>query len=388
MSIKVSHFTIMKTKLASSVFLLLILLLVSCQTETPDQKQARLDELRKEQNAIAGKIKQLEQEISSGTTGSSSKRKVLVYAKTLSDTLFEHFVEVHGVVNSDQNVLINSELPGVIKEVRVKEGQKISKGQIIAVVNTDIISQNIREVKTSLEMAETVYQKQKRLWEQNVGTEMQYLEVKTRKEGLENSLATLQTQLLKGNIKSPIAGIVDEVFAKTGEMAAPAAPVARIVNMEQSEITADVSEAYLEKIQKGDIVEVEFPSVNKSVQGKITSLGSYINPGNRTFKVYISLGQHSRILKPNMLTRIKFKDYSQKSAIVVPSDIIQFDRNGNFLFRMIEKEGKLLASKVYIEMGPSYRGSTLIKNTLRSGDKVIVKGHRSLTDGEEVKIKK
>lgn len=377
----------MKTRTSISTSFLILFLAWSCQPESIDQKQARLNDLRNKHSALEQEIQQLEKEISGSNTSESSRKKVLVQAQLISDTLFEHFIEIHGVVNSDQNVMINSELAGLIQEVKVKEGQKVSRGQVIAVVNTDLIRQNIKELQTSLDLAKTVFDKQKRLWEQNVGTELQFLEAKSRKESLENSLSTLQTQLSKGFIKSPINGVVDEVFAKTGEMAAPAAPVARVVNMTQSEITADVSEAYLGKIAQGDEVEVEFPSMDKTVSGKIASIGSFINPGNRTFKIYITIG-NSALLKPNMLTRVRFKDFHQKQALVVPSDIIQFDRNGNFLFRLIEKDNKLVASKTYIEVGPSYKGNTLITGKLSSGDKVIVKGHRSLTDGEEVKIKK
>ena len=313
--------------------------------------------------------------------------KILVVAKELSYQPFEHYFEAHGSVESISEAFISPEINGQIKEVKVREGNRVQKGQLLVVLNTSITENTIEEVKTSLELANTVYEKQKRLWDQQVGSELQYLQAKNNKEALESRLKTLQAQLDMAYIRSPIDGIVDEIFSKKGELAIPGMQLMQIVNLSNLYINAEISESYLSMINKGDIVKLTFPSYpDLEMDVPIHRVGNVINPQNRSFTIQLKINNRQEMLKPNILAIIKIMDFSTESALVVPTIILKQDIKGTYMYVADKDDDGYHARKVYVETGISYQDKSIIVNGLKPGQKIITKGYNLVSDGTKIKM--
>ena len=352
---------------------------IACDQKSDlEQKREALKELRAEIAKLEQKASILEEEIGKDD---SAEEGTVVELATMQPGPFRHYVRVHGVVEASKNILANPEVSGRITDLRVKEGQKVNKGQTIAAIDASILERNIQEVKKNLEFAETLFKKQKTLHEKGVGTEVQYLEAKNRKESLEKTLSTLYSQLEKYEIKAPITGYIDELMPKEGEMVGPQMPIARLVNLDKVFVEADVSEALLGKIGEGDQVDVDFTNLNKIVRGKIVQTGQYINPQNRTFKVKIDLEEQNHLFKPNLLTIVRLVDYRKDSTLVVPTTVVQDDLKGTYVFTA--EQGK--AVKKYVEVGVSNTDKTEILSGLEGGETIITRGHRGLVNGETVR---
>ena len=312
-------------------------------------------------------------------------RTVVVYQ--LKQQTFQHFIEVQGDVKSDKNIDVSPEMMGRIISRKAEVGQFVKKGETIAILDTESIEKQIEEVKTKLELATSLFERQQNLWNQKIGSEIQFLQAKNNKESLERSLESLDTQLKKAFVKSPINGTIDAFFANEGEMANPQMPFARIVNLVNVEVTAEVSENYVKSVKKGAIVSVDFPTLGMREDLKIQNIGRFINPLNRTFKIEMRIRNKEGYLKPNTMAVVKIKDFEQENAIVVPTQFIQQATDGSkFLFITKSENGKEVVAKVNLQTGKSYKGNTLITEGLQEGDKIIVKGYSEVVAGEEVKI--
>jgi RND family efflux transporter MFP subunit len=364
------------------VFLLgLVLVFTSCAEKTKEEELAKY---KTEVTELQAKIEALEEELSDG----KEEEKVLKEVKvlTLQKADFQHFIEVQGNVTSNQNVMINPELGGTITSMLVKEGQRVSAGQTIATVDGSIVKQQIQEIKKRLELATQIFDRQANLWSQKIGSEVQYLQAKNNKEALEENLKTVQTQLNKTAITAPISGVIDEVFSNKGESASPTQPVARIVNLSQVKVEAQVSESYLKFIKKGDIVSLKFPALGIERDAKISFVGQSIDERNRTFKIQLNLNNKDFLLKPNLLAMLKIKDFEQKEGIAIPSNLIQRASNGDkFLFTVNDKN---IVKKVMIEPSVSYEGKALINKGLANNDRVIIEGYNEVIDGQNVLVAK
>lgn len=297
---------------------------------------------------------------------------------------FAHYLTVHGVAEATNNILINPEVGGAIEIIHVKEGQKVSKGQKLVTIDNSTVVNSIAELESQLEFATIMYNKQKSLFDQNIGTEVQYLQAKNRKESIENSLKTMRSQLSKFIIKAPVSGTVDEIFPKRGELAAPQMPVVRVVNLDKVFIDADVTESLLGKINLNDEVDLTFDGIGFESKGKIVQVGQFINPNNRTFKIRVDLiGKNNAAIKPNMLSEIRLKDYFHPDAIVVPSKIILQDYDGDFVF--VNESG--IAKKKRIQVGKKFKSETEILEGLNGIESLIYDGYRKLTEGEEIEVR-
>src|SRR5690606_18584481 len=261
-------------------------------------------------------------------------------------------------------------------------------GQTLMVINADLIKKNIAEVETRLELAQTTFERQERLWKQNIGSEMQFLQAKNNRDALKNSLQTLQEQLDKTIIKAPFSGVVDAIFTKQGEMVSPGVPVLRLVNLNTMYLKSDVSENYINNIKVGDSVKVSFPSLSgETMFAQISRIGQFVDPNNRTFVIQVDLPNKNGILKPNLLAEISILDFKMDSAIVLPNSLIMQGTGGTEYVFITEKEGNITkAKKQLIKTGMSYNNEILVFNGLSEKAEVVNKGARSLEDGQAVEI--
>lgn len=365
-------------------------ILVSCGEKKDDleSKKDQLTEYKNEVRNLNAKIAELQKEIAKvDTTFDSqvSRNAVLVNAKPAEQKDFSHEIEVRGQVESRKNVMLSSEIGGKIQSINVTEGQKVSAGQTLLTLDADVIRNNIAELKTTLELAGAVYERQANLWEKKIGTEIQYLEAKNKKESLERRLATAYSQLNQAVIKAPFSGSIDEIPAREGELAQPGMPLVRLVSPTSMYIQADVSERYMGDFKKGDRVELYFPTQEKNITSTIASVSGVINPANRTFSIEVQLPKLDFEVKPNQVVVLRMVDYRAEDAIVVPTEIIQSDKEGKYLFTAANEQGNTVARKKRVEIGRTQDGLTEVLTGLNSGDVVIIAGYRSLSDGVQVK---
>lgn len=372
-----------------SLTVLTALIVAGCSSK-PDveKKKEELTAFRTELKELNQKISTLEAEIEEldPTFGKKEIKKTLITAIDAKKDYFEHKVEVRGSIESRKNVTIGSEVPGKVERILVKEGQQVTKGQILLTLDASIVRNNIAELKTALELAKTVYERQSNLWKKNIGTEIQYLQSKNNYESLERKLATANSQLDQAIIKAPFSGSLDRVIAKEGEITQPGMPLLRLVNPKDVYIRSDISERFIGVFSKGDEVEVYFPVQDKKMVSKITSVGQVINSQNRTFEVEIEVPFGFGSVTPNQVVVLKLRDYKNEEAISVPTMIIQKDSKGSYVYN-IEKEGaNLVAKKLHVKTGMSYGSQTEILSGVKAGQTIAYKGFRDLAEGVFVTI--
>jgi len=342
-----------------------------------NSKREQLQQFKQELHALQQKIEILESELSSN----EKTEEVKVMVTELKNEVFEHFIEVTGKVEAEQDVNVNSEIAGVIMEVFVTEGQPVSKGQVLAKLSSEILERTVDELNVQKELADINYERQKNLWDQNIGSEMQYLQVKNSKESLEKRIASMNSQIEMANIKSPVSGVVEVVYQKKGDIGSPQVPFAKVINISKIKIYADVSESYLTKVKKGDKVGITFPALGRQMEAPIIQIGNSIDPNNRTFRVRINLDNSDKMIKPNLGSIIKIRDYFAKDAIVIPSLYIKEDFKGSYTYIVESKNEGNTAKKVYVTPGVTNNNMTEVKEGLSAGTKIVSEGFNQIVDG-------
>jgi RND family efflux transporter MFP subunit len=343
---------------------------------------SKRDSLKTLRSELTAQISELEKLISSNDS-SGNQRITTVTTLPVERTRFEHFFTIQGVVETDQNAQIFPEVGGRITSIRVKEGDQVTKGQVLMTIDDRVIKNQIEELESRLNLAETVYKKQEQLWNQQVGSEIQFLEAKNNYESLKQNVETLKSQRSLFSITAPFSGIVDEITPKEGEMAAPQMPAFRLINNNSMYIKADVTERYLGQIKEGDAVNVAFPSLGITESSKIIRIGDFINPNNRTFKIKVGLENNNTKMKPNLLGELMIRDYVSDSAVVIPSSLVQLNPSGEAFVYLLE-DG--FAKKIKIETGMSYNDRIEILSGLSGSEILIDKGARSIKEGDQVKV--
>ena len=373
----------MKTMNKSIIFLMLLLLAVACSK--PADKKSELAKLKKEHDELAIKIKALETELQVNDSTKVSK-VTSVSVTEAKATEFNHFLEVQGKVDGEDNIAISAQVPGSITAIYVKEGDPVRKGQVLAQIDNTVMLQQIASTKQQLEFAESMFLKQKALWDQQIGSEVQYLTSKNTKENLEKALATLHDQLEMTRIKSPINGSVEEVNLKLGQMASPGLPAIRVVNFSTVKVVAEIAEAYAPKIKPGDKVVVFFPDFNTEINSQIRFTSKYINPVNRTFISEVHLGPSKVDYRANMMAVVKINDYRNASTFTVPVTLIRDTQSGKYIYIAKEESGKLVAKRLPVTVGSIYNGLAEITSGITAGDKIITTGFNNLIDGELIQV--
>ena len=367
----------MKTKVLSII--LVAIVLASCGKQ---DKQKQLIELRKQHDAISEQIKKLEDELSKADSTNTKNLGSRVAVTQLKTTTFNHFIEVQGKVDGDENVAVSTQTGGLIQQILVKEGDHVSKGQILARLDDNVLQQNLKDLQNSLEFATSLYDKQKALWDQKIGSEVQYLSAKNNKEGLEHKIATLKDQISLMCLVSPINGTVEDIPAKLGQMVAPGLVAFRVVNFAKIKIVADLAEAYTSRVNNGDLVNVYLPDLKKEVVGKVDFSSKYINPINRTFSINVRLSGVDPNIKANMIAVLKINDY--KAANALPINLIQNDQKGTYIVLADKASTGNIAKRVPIVTGETYKGLTEIKSGLKLGDLVVTTGYLELENGQAI----
>ncbi|MCL6218745.1 efflux RND transporter periplasmic adaptor subunit [Zunongwangia pacifica] len=350
--------------------------------------RARKSELSKEQSAITSDINKLDEAINKLD---KNKNLNLVTVQTLKDSTFKHFAEVQGDVATDENIIIYPEYSGILKKVYVSEGDRVNKGQILAKIDDGGLSSQVAQTQAQATLAKTTYERQKRLWEQNIGSEIQFLEAKTNFEATQKAAEQLNAQLAKTTVTAPFSGVIDNVISNQGEVVSPGqSQLFRIVNLNNMYVEAAVPENYLPKIEKGTFVKVMISSVNKEYDGKVTDVGSNINANNRTFRVRIAIPNPDKLIRPNQIATILLNDYTAASAITIPESTIQKNAMGESVVYTLETktDSTGIAKKNVIETGYIYDNMIEVTKGLAQGETLIVEGSKSLRDGQEVKISK
>ncbi|MDB4289525.1 efflux RND transporter periplasmic adaptor subunit [Flavobacteriaceae bacterium] len=370
------------------LLLFIITLVLSCDS-TVKESQSLTDlktkkaDLIEKMDRIGAELKKVEMAILELDT-LKKLMTVTSYKAEIKD--FNHYIEVQGTVKADQTIELHAEMGGTVTAILVKEGQNVSKGQILATLESDVIDNSVLQLNTQLALATTTYERQARLWEQNIGSEIQYLQAKAQKEGLENSMKSLKAQARKMKVIAPFAGIIDQIFAKTGELTSPQAPFLRLVNLNNVYVESEVTETYLKSVKKGTEVLLNFSSIGTSVEASISQVGNFINPNNRSFKTRIDLKNSNNDLKANLLADIKINDF-KANGIVIPSRLVQKDRNDKtFVYTIEPKENNHSVVKTYVNEAMSYDNLSFISEGLSENSILVDKGARLVNNNEDVKL--
>ncbi len=344
-------------------------------------------ELKAEITALNAQVAQLDEVLKNND---KSKKEVLVTAQTVKDTIFRHFVEVQGNVETKQNVLIYPEYQGTLTRVYVKEGQRVSKGQTLGSIDDGGLGSQVAQLEAQSALAKTTYERQKRLWEQKIGSEIQFLQAQTQYESANSAVKQLKSQLGKTVIRAPFSGVIDDVITDQGTVVAPGQAVFRIVNLRDMFVSAEVPESYLASVVKGKSVAVNIPVLGKTIESKVRQTGNYINPANRSFKVEVGIPSKDGSIKPNLTARLSINDYTAEKAILIPLNVINEDSEGAQYVYTAEKNGEdakqAIAKRRIIKTGKTQGGQIEVLEGLSSGEHIIVKGARSVKDNQEVRI--
>ena len=366
----------------------LSILLFSCGN---NDNNASIDDLVKAKNVTALKLKRdalqteltkLDEAIASLST--TKEIEALVSTTTVKDTLFNHYLEIQGNVDTKENILVQPEIPGTLVSLNVKAGQRVSKGQVLGRVDDGGSSQQVASLETQYQLAKTTFERQKNLWNQKIGSEIQYLQAQTQMISLQKSVAQAKAQLGKTVIRAPFTGTIDQVFVERGQVVS-ASPqgLMRIVNLSNMFVSTTVPETYIGKIKVGTEVDVFLTSLGKTYKGKVRQVGNFINPSNRSFGIEVSVPNPENLLRPNQVAKLKIKDYVNKNAIIVPTNVIQEDGEKNkFVYVVDNSNGKSgIAKKVIVNVGQSSDNVTEITSGLAANDVIVTEGINTISNG-------
>ena len=347
------------------------------------QKKAELDASLQD---ISSKLKLLEKEIK---TLDPQEKIPLITTLKAEEAPFQHFVELQGNVSTKQNVVISAEYSGVLTNVYVDEGQYVKKGQILAKIDDGGLSQQLAQVKIQADLAKTTFERQQRLWDEKIGSEIQYLQAKSAYEAQNQMVQQMQQQLSKTLVRAPFSGTIDDVITEQGSVVVPGQSMLfRIVNLNDMYIETDVPERYISTIVPGKEVKVNFPILGKDVNAKVRQAGSFINPANRTFKVEIALPNNDTSIKPNLTAKLSINDYTNTNAILIPQSIISENAEGQqYIYTISSKNGETATAKrTIITTGKTQGDNIEVISGITNGDEIIMEGARSVKDGQEVKV--
>jgi len=370
----------MKTKI---YYLALIAFLVSCSQNT--DKKVQLEKLKTQHDELATQIAQLEAEIN--PDGAKAEQKAITVKVTPSVAcVFNHYIDVQGTVDGDQNIAVSPQMAGIVTAVYVKEGTQVKKGQVMVDLDAQVMKQSLEEVNTQLILATSIFEKQSALWDKKIGSEVQFLQAKNTKESLEQRVNTMKEQLKLARIVSPISGTVESVPLRVGQMASPGSPTStiRVINMNVAKISAEVAETYAGSIKDGNEAIASFPDVGKEIETKLNFTSRYIDPTNRTFKVECKISSKDLELRANMIAYIKIKDYTNENAFCLPVNYVQNNQEGKYVCIAKQNGNEWIVERRMIKTGMDYNGVIEVLEGISAGENIITSGFQNLNGGEKV----
>jgi membrane fusion protein (multidrug efflux system) len=382
------------------LILLTVLILTSCEgkkatsvagilaTNDVAQIKSKKAALDAKQQELSVELKQLNDRLDALN---EDKNIPLITTFTAKETVFTHFIELQGNVQTKQNVLIYPEMPGILKSVFVKEGQNVVKGEILARIDDGGMSEQLAQLTANAQLAKTTYERQKRLWAQKIGSEIQFLQTKTSFEAQSSAVNQLKSQLEKAVIRAPFAGIIDNIFKERGVVVAPGmgSEIFRIINLSNMYIETEVPETYIGSITKDKLVTVNFPVLGETVTSKIRQVGNFINPSNRSFKIEIGVSNFNGNVKPNLTAKLKLNDYTNENAVLIPQSIISENAKGaQFIYVVKNKkeDNEAVAERLIIETGKTQGDFIEVTKNLAAGAEIVLEGARSVNNGQVVKV--
>lgn len=379
--------------------LLISVLITSCSNKKSKSVEAiieteNLEEIRKKRSEVVAKqqeiVEQLKQLDAKIAVLDTTKRVPLITTFTVKQEVFNHFLELQGNVSTKNNLVLFPEFSGVLTRVYVTEGQKVSQGQILAKIDDGGLSQQLAQIEIQANLAKTTFERQERLWNQKIGSEIQYLQAKSNYEAQNQAVNQMKQQIAKTVIRAPFTGTIDDIITEQGSVVgAGQSQLMRIVSLDNMYIETDVPERYISDVTKNKNVEVEFPILGKKLTTKIRQAGHFINPTNRTFKVEIAIPNKDKSIKPNLTAKVKINDYTNKNALLIPQSIISENANGEQYIYVVnnkKENGEGVAERVIIETGKTQGDVIEVLKGIKNGSEIIQEGARSVKNGQTIKV--
>jgi RND family efflux transporter MFP subunit len=360
------------------------LLLIACGEKSTDDliKDKNITELKNRKATIQSELEKIDAALLKGNKAPESE--ALVSVLTIKDTVFNHYLEIQGNVNTKENILVQPEFGGTLTALNVKAGQRVSKGQILGKVDDAGMSQQLASIENQYALAKTTFERQKNLWDKKIGSEIQFLQAQAQMISAQKSVAQMRAQVAKTVIRAPFSGTIDEVFVERGQVVAPSPQgLMRIVNLSNMYVSTTVPETYIGKLKVGTVVDVFLTSLGKTYKGKVRQVANFINPSNRSFGIEVSVPNPDNLLRPNQVAKLKIIDYTVNNAIIVPTNVVQEDGEHNkFVFIATNVTGKKgVAKKVLVKVGKSSDNVTEILSGLTENDVIVTEGANTIADG-------
>jgi len=350
------------------------------------QLRAKRGELITQSDALLAEIAKIDEAI-----GKLDENHKLALITTIEakDTVFNHYLELQATVQTKQNIVLNAEYGGVLQQVYVKEGQRVSKGQTLAKIDDGGLGSQLAQMETQAALAKTTFERQQNLWNQKIGSEIQFLQAKTNYEAQVKAVSQMKAQIAKTVVRAPFSGTIDDIITEKGSVVGPGTPILRIVNLGDMYLEAEVPEKNIATVKKGTEVIVDFPILGETFNAKVTQASNYINPANRSFNIQIAVPSKNGQIKPNLTSKIQIKDYTNPKTIVVPISIISENAEGEQYLYVADnttKDGQATAKKVIVKTGLTQGNYAEITEGIKDGDLVISEGARSVKEGQKVSI--
>lgn len=353
----------------------------------PSGDEAQLARLEREREALTEKIETLKQKIAQKGGPAAKRVKAMnVEISPVEKGLFQHFIQVQGIVESDNNIMVAPQSSGLVEKIYVNVGDTVNRGQLLAELDGSILESSIAEVENGLRLAETIFERQQRLWDKNIGSEIEYLQAKNNKESLEKRLETLEEQYKMTKIFAPLSGTIDELLIKEGEMAAAGLGAIRVVQLSNLKIVVDLSEVYISRIRKDDLVHVNLPITGREFDLRVSAVSQVIDPNNRTFQVEMKIPKSETGIKPNMLAVLTINDYANPEALTVPANIIQETGTEKFVFVAEQHNEEWIARRRSVKTGKNYNNRAEVLSGLQEGEHVVTFGYQNLSDGNTLTV--
>ena len=374
-------------------------LLMACGQETEKAvssitvNKGTLDELQIQKANYTLQIKELTLALDSLNLKlekmSGGQKRVLVTALEIKPQIFNHIIEIQANIKTRQNLQLFPEFGGRLNQILVKEGQEVKKGTLLAVIDDAGLQDQLDQMKLQLELVKTTFERTQRLWDQKIGSEMMYLEAKTRFKSQQKQVAQMRDQLSKTKIYAPFSGVIDEIIARKGSALAPGmTPVMRIVNLDNMYVESDVPENYLANITKGSLAKVSIPVLNETQNTVVRQTGNFIQPDNRTFRVEAPIKNPTGMIKPNLNARLSIVDYSNPEALMIPIRVIRENSKGDsfvFILTGQEENNEYITEQRFVTLGMSKDELVEITKGVNTEDLIVDEGVSLLVTGQKVK---